>query len=269
MDISIIVLNYNTKKLTADCINSIYNSKPKINYEVILVDNNSADGSVELFKEKFSKKNNFSLIENTENSGFSKGNNIGIKKAKGRYILLLNSDTIVKNQSIDNLYRFARENENVGVVGAKLLNKDGTTQPSVFRSPTMLRVIKQYWLGERKLLDKYAPGLVSAVSVDAVVGAAFLITPDAIKKVGLLNEKYFMYFEDLDYCRQVRKQGLKVYYLPTSEIIHLHGQSGKKFADNANQWKRLVPSAKMYYGEVGYYVRWFIMRTGQAMGISK
>ena len=97
---------------------------------------------------------------------------------------------------------------------------------------------------------------------DAPFGTAFLITPGAIKKVGLLNEQYFMYFEDLDYCRRVRKNGLKVYYLPTVEVIHYLGESGKNLASTKTQWKRLVPSSKIYNGAVKHFLINLVIRSG-------
>ena len=266
LELSIVIVNFNTKKLTQQCLESIYASDIKINFEIIVVDNNSTDGSVEYLKSQKAKLKNFIVIFNSENAGFSKDNNIGIKKARGKYVFLLNSDTKVKRGVFDKLLSFAQETEDAGVVSPKLLNSDGTIQESVFYFPTLSRTIKQYWLGKKNLLDKYAPKTDKPIAVDVVVAAAFLITPQALKKVGLLNEKYFMYFEDLDYCRRVNAAGLKVYYYPQAEIVHYHGASGKKFADDANQWKRLIPSAKIYYGTIGYYLRWFVMRTGQFLG---
>jgi GT2 family glycosyltransferase len=263
VEVSIIIVNFNTKKLIKECLESIFASKTKATFEIIVVDNNSTDGSRDYLKSQNSKSKNLEIILNNDNMGFAKANNLGIKMARGKYILLLNSDTQVKAGAVDKMLTFAKETKDAGVVAPKLLNSDGSIQESVFPFPTIGKTIRQYWLGEKNLLDKYAPKADDPITVDVVVAAAFLITPLALEKVGLLNEKYFMYFEDLDYCKRVWNAGLKVYYYPGAEVIHYHGASGKKVVDDANQWKRLIPSAKIYYGTIGYYLRWFITRTGQ------
>lgn len=257
--LSIIIVNYNTRRLTLECIKSINDSDPKVPYEIIVVDNGSDDGSVEALE----NVKNIKLIKNSDNLGFSKANNIGIKKAKSRYILLLNSDTKVKDGAIDKLYDFAKDKESIGAVGAKLLNSDGSAQASAFRSPSLWLAIRQYWLGGKKLMDKYSPSGDEPREVDVLVMAAFLITPKAIKKVGLLNERYFMFFEDFDYCREIRKAGLKIIYHPGAEVIHYHGASGKKITDGDNQWRRLIASSKIYYGLIQHYLIFFVLWSGQ------
>ena len=192
VDISVIIVNYNTKDLTLECIKSIVYARPKLKYEIILIDNGSSDNS--LVDIRRFKILNFDLklriIENDENLGFSKANNQGIKAAVGKYILLLNSDTKVKSGALEKLVNFAVQNPDAGVVGSKLLNVDGTLQPSVFRFPTVARAIFQYWLGKKGILEKYVPSGDEPIKVDAVVGACLLITPKALKEVGLLDERY-------------------------------------------------------------------------------
>ncbi len=244
--LSIIIVNYNTKKLTLDCIKSIQKFAPKFNYEIIVVDNASLN---KLTPQKFK------LIQNSNNLGFSKANNQGIRMALGKYILLLNSDIVVQKGALDALVNFAEITPDAGVIGSRLLNPDLTIQPSVFNFPTVTNAVVHYWFN-KKILGKYAPEENNPTQVDAVVGAAFLITPKALKKVGLLNEKYFMYFEDIDYCRKVRSVGMKVYYLPSSEIIHMHGASGGKN-------KYLIDASKAYHGLLNYYLITFVIRISQ------
>ena len=259
MDLSIIIVNFNTKKLILNCVESITISKPKIKYEIIVVDN----GSSEKIETSDFVNYGVKIIKNDSNLGFAKANNQGIRKAKGKYIVLLNSDTRVKKYTIDRLYEFAKSKSEAGVIAPRLLNPDGSVQGSVFRFPTIGRAIKQYWLGKKGLLEKYAPGGNEAHEVEAVVGAAFLITPEAFNKVGLLDERYFMYFEDLDYCRRVRQNGLKTYYLPKAEVIHYHGESGRKILDAPNQWRRLIPSSKIYHGIIVHNIIFFITWASQ------
>ena len=259
MDLSIVIVNFNTKKLTSECIESIKKSDTAASYEIIVVDNGSTDGSIEVL-DKFK---DIKFIKNKENLGYSNANNVGIKNASGKYVLLLNSDTIVRKGSLDKLLNFARSKKDAGVVGARLLNDNGTIQKSVSNFPTVWRAIKEYWLGEKGSSGLFAPKANSPIKVDSVVGAAFLITPEALKKVGLLNEKYFMYFEDLDYCRKVKKAGLAVYYLPGAEITHHLGASGTKIIESDNQWRRLIPSSKIYHGKFIHNLINFVLWTGQ------
>ncbi len=237
MEISIIIVNYKAGKLLAKCLDSIREFPPKVSYEVIVIDNN---------------KNNV---------GFARGVNKGIRKSEGRYILLLNPDTEVKEGSIDRLYEFAETHPDAGVVGPKLLNPDGSIQHSVFNFPTILWAFVAFWLGDKAKYEKYSPKEISVV--DAVMGAAFLMTPPALKKVGMLDERYFMYYEDLDYCKRVRKAGLKVYYLPTSEVMHHHGMSGKNLLPDEEQWRRLIPSSKIYHGVIRHSLLNFVIWSGQ------
>jgi GT2 family glycosyltransferase len=250
--VSIIVISFNTRPLTLACLKFIFGSRPKINFEVIVVDNASEDGSVQALRKLRVK--NLRLIANKKNLGFAKANNQGIRLSKGEYVILLNSDTQVKKGAIDKLVDFADRAPDAGAVVPRLLNKDGTIQGSVFEPPTVSKAIRQYWLGKKGLLDKYAPQKGSVVK--AAVMAAFLVTPLARKKVGVLDERYFMYFEDFDYCRRLRRANLKIYYLAEAEIVHLHGASG-----GGN--KLLVESAKKYHGLLVYYVITFIIWSGQ------
>lgn len=269
--ISIIIGNYNTYKLTKECVDSIYDSmnadmssnrrhkfKPKCNFEVIVVDDASPDGSGQKLKnlEREYKKSvakgegrKLIVLQNLKNLGYVRTNNKGLLKSKGEYKLLLNSDTKVKENSIDNLLEFAEKQQDAGVVGSRLLNKDGSIQDSCFNFPTIWNVIGY---------KKFAPQGDIPCVVDVVVGASFLITPKAYEQVGRLNEKYTSYFEDFDYCREVYRKGLKTYYLPTSEVIHLHGESFKQLASWDNQWKKMVPSSIKYHGYLKHYTMYII-----------
>lgn len=257
--ISIIIVNYNTKDLIVDCVKSINKDGPN-DAEIIVVDNNSTDGSVEAIK----KLKGIKTIFNDSNTGFAYANNQGIKIAKGKYVFLLNSDTYLTKGSLEDLMKFADEHDDAGVVGPRLLNKDKTLQYSCFRFPTITNAIKQYWFGKKGLFDKYVPGLDKPYQVDAVVGAAFLMTPKALEKVGGLDERYFFYFEDLAYCKRIHEEGLKVYYYPKPKIVHYHGASIKKVeSEDAGRWKRMIPSSKIYHGLFKHYLLTFIMLLGQ------
>lgn len=266
LKLSIVIVNLNTKDLTVGCLRSIEKQAKDLSFEVLLTDNGSNDGSIEALK-KVKKdaywRNKLTLIFNKTNTGYAKANNQGIKKAKGEYILLLNNDTIVHDDALQNLVDFADKTPDAGVIGSKLLNIDGTLQSSCYHFPTITNAIKEYLFGQKGLFEKFAPIGKDPVTLDSVVGAAFLITPKAREKVGILDERYFAYFEDIDYCRQAWKHGLKVYYLPSSVITHYHGATFKKLADDGLRWKKLIPSSITYHGVLKHYLLYIILWTGQ------
>lgn len=264
--LSIVIVNLNTRDLTVGCIRSIQKEAKDLSFEVLLTDNGSNDGSVEAFqkiKNEAYWKNKFTLILNDSNTGYAKANNQGIKAAKGKYILLLNNDTVVHKNALQSLVEFAENTPDAGVIGSKLLNIDGSLQMSCFNFPTIKNALLEYFFGKKGLFDKFAPREKVPVTVDSVVGAAFLMTPKALELVGALDERYFAYFEDIDYCRQSWKNGLKVYYLPESVITHYHGATFKKLANEAERWKKLIPSSKIYHGLVNHYVINAIIWSGQ------
>jgi GT2 family glycosyltransferase len=254
-DLSIIIVNFNTKKLVLDCIGSLKNEGSKVTKEIIIVDNGSS--------EKFPTLPGIKLIQNKDNLGYAKAVNAGIKMAQGEYILILNSDTIVKGNVFEKLIEFARKTSDAGVVGPRLLNIDGSIQASASHLPSIVNAIREYWLGKKGRFELYVPHGNKPQEVEALVGAVFLITPAALKKVGGFDEKYFMYYEDLDYCKRVRRASLKVYYLPSAEIVHYHGASGKKLVKPAYQWRRLIPSSKIYHGTLKHYILTLIILIGQ------
>ncbi len=262
MKLSIIIINYNTGKLTSNCIRSILDQNIKIEYEIIVVDNGSTDTSRKDF-ESLTNKNNIVFIFNSKNYGFSRGVNIGLTKSSGKYKLLLNSDVIVKNDSINRLLDFAESNLNTGVVGAKLINPDGTVQASVLNFPTIGNAIREYWIGKKSAYSKYIPKSDQPSVVECVVGAVMLITPRAINRVGLFDERYFMYYEDLDYCRRIQRAALKVYYYPDAKFVHFHGKSGPTTFDTKEQWRRLIPSSIIYNGIIKHYLINSIIWFGQ------
>ncbi len=259
--VSVIIVSFNTKKLTQKCLQSIKDHEDLNKHEIIVVDNHSQDGSVEMIKKHFSF---VKLIANQDNAGFAKANNQGIKQAKGEFVLLLNSDTeFIARHTLDKLVKAAKGLNKVGVVVPQLLNSDHSVQASVFYLPTLTRAVKQYWLGQGKFFGGYVPQTSSTQTVEAAVMAAMLIPRTTLDRIGLLAEKYYFYFEDLDYCRRLKQAGLKVYYLPNIQVIHHLGGSGKQLVEKKDQWKRLIPSSQRYHGLFKYYLIHFVLWTGQ------
>ena len=262
MDLSIVIVSYNTQELLRKCLESIIDclEKSKIKGEIIIVDNGSTDGSARTVKKEFPK---VKLIENKENLGFARANNQALRQVRGEYILLLNSDTEVKPGALESLLEFAEKHPEAGIVGAKLLNPDGSIQPSVYHFPTVWRAIKEYWLGKEGEYEKYIPDGAVAVGVEAVTGAAMLVARKVIEKVGQLDNRYFMYFEDLDFCRRVKQKGFQIFYLPSAEIVHHHGASGKTIVGQTRQW--LIKSSKIYNGLAKYYFLTLVIWLGVEM----
>jgi len=226
--LTIIIVNWNNKKILKDCLESIYNTQINYCYEIIVVDNNSEDGSVELIKNKFV---DVILIENNKNYGFSKANNQAIKIAKTEYILLLNNDTIItRNDCFSNMVRFMQENPRVGVLGCKLLYSDGTLQSlggkytsawEIFKNQILfLKTLKRFSKNKKKdnILKK----------VDCVSGACLLTRREVFEKVGMFKEDYFMYGEDIEFCYRVHEAGWEIGVLTNESIVHLLGKSTEK-----------------------------------------
>lgn len=231
MDLSVIVVNYNTKKLLKDCLNSIFRYTRGLDFEVIVVDNASTDGSDKYIKNKKlkTKSTNKKLknILNKENLGFAKANNQGIKIAKGKYVLLLNSDTLLKDNAFLKMVEFMGKHPGVSVLGPRLLNADGSNQESVGRFPTLpvvtVMLFKEHFGGSRYV--RCSPDKAS--EVDWAMGAALMARKEVFNKVGLLDEKIFMYMEEVEWCYRVKKAGEKIYFYPGAEIIHLGRGSSK------------------------------------------
>lgn len=234
MDVSIIIVNYNTKKLTLECIQSIYHSNTSYQFEIILVDNNSTDGTVDAIVDEFP---NIKVIANQENVGFSKANNQAINHSNGRYILLLNSDTIVKNGTIDTMVQFMDENKEIGASGCKVVLPDGTLDKACHRGFPTPSASFYYISGLARRFPnnpRFSGYHLSHLNmddiheVDCLVGAFMLVRSETISQVGLLDETFFMYGEDIDWCYRIKEAGWKIYYHPHVEIIHYKGASSRK-----------------------------------------
>lgn len=233
MDLSIILVNWNTRQILRDCLQSIYEQTRGISFEVIVVDNASTDGSSQMVREQFS---DVILIENTQNRGFAAANNQAIVRAKGQFILLLNSDTVVLDNALCKTLEFARQHPEAGVVGCRVLNADGTLQPSCFMYPSVLnllllttylsRLFKQHRFFGRERMTWWDRS--DEREVEVVTGCFMLIRRETMERVGLLDEDYFMYGEETDWCYRVHLAGWKLLFTPRAEIIHLGGASSKK-----------------------------------------
>lgn len=234
MDLSIVIVNYNTKQLTMDAVHSVYQSKISYTYEILLVDNNSSDGSVELFHQELP---NVTVIENTKNVGFSRANNQAITIAKGSYILLLNSDTIVQEDTLQVMVNFMDSHPKIGASGCKVVLPDGSLDKACRRGFPTPQASFYHFLGLSKLFpnntrfNQYQLGHLDPdkdYPVDCLVGAFMLLRREVIEQVGLLDEMFFMYGEDIDWCYRIKEVGWDIYYYPYTSIIHYKGASSRR-----------------------------------------
>lgn len=258
MELSIIIVNWNTKKLLSNCLDSIAKNIDGISKELFVVDNNSTDGSQIFIKENYSYVN---LIENTENLGFSKANNIALRKAVGKYLLLLNSDTVVEPSAISLMIDFLEKNPSTGMVGPKLLNSDGTIQPACRRSIPNPKVAFYRITGLSKLLPgnkefaKYNLTFKSSEElqeVEAISGACMMIKKKTMDEIGLLDEDFFMYGEDIDWCYRLGQKGWKIYYIPCARVIHRHRASSER--------RRFKSTLNFYHAMYIFYKKHFSNR---------
>lgn len=232
-ELAIIIVNYKTPKMVIDVLNSIKLDVANIDAQVLIVDNDSQDDSVTRINEWITsedKKKKFRLIESSHNSGFSGGNNIGINAVDADYYLLLNSDTIVQPGALESLLETAKENNDAGLVGARLEWPDGQPQESCFHFHTPVsEFLKAASVGLFSRL--LAPYIVARPVVDHVESyqwvsfACVLIRSQVIKDIGLLDDEFFMYFEDVEFSYRAQKAGWKVIYQPNAHVVHLRGGS--------------------------------------------
>ena len=228
VDLSIIIVAWNVRDLVLDCLASIREARPEISCEVILVDNGSGDGTVPAVSRQFPE---VQIIALPENVGFGAGNNQGLLKMNGRYAVLLNSDTIVLPGGLERCVRYLDDHPGVGVVGPQLLNPDRTKQNCIHNSPTLVsELVSQSLL--RRLWPRWYPSkrveYREPVAVQAVLGAALFVRAEVIRQVGLIDEAYFFFLEETDWCHRIRTHGWQVIHLPDAHIIHLYGESTKK-----------------------------------------
>lgn len=266
--LSVVILNYNTRELLRACLQSVLASEAPGGVEVIVVDNCSADRSAEMVEADFGA---VSLIRSPYNGGFSFGNNLGLRRAQGRYLLLLNPDTLVPAGALATLVRFMDEHAEVGACGPRLVRGDGTLDMACRRSFPTPEVSFYRLLGLSKLfprsrrfgrynltfLDEHA-----LAEVDSVVGACMLVRRSAVEQVGLLDEAYFMYGEDLDWAFRIKAAGWKVYYVPQATVLHYKRESARQQPERTiKEFYRamLVFHRKHYAARTFFALNWLIV----------
>ncbi len=225
MDVSIVIINWNTCDLLRNCLVSIYETVQGVEFEVFVVDNGSSDDSVAMVRELFPA---VTVIANEQNLGFAAANNLAFRQMRGSYALLLNSDTVLTEGAIATLFRFLAENNDVGMCCGQLLNEDGSRQNSIANFPALLPL-----LCNESLLRLLFPGKFPSkhqlhtepVEVDSCIGACMMVRKTAMDKEGLLDEDFFFYFEETDWAYRFKKAGWLICLVPQARIYHLQGKS--------------------------------------------
>lgn len=238
MELSVIITHYKTPKLLQSCIESVQEDckASDLNYEIIVTDSEAQKEIEELLGLQFPEVN---YIAFKKNVGYAKLVNAGLKKAKGDYILILNSDILIKRGSILTLLLFLKSHSEIGLLGPKLLNPDQSLQPTCFRFYTPWTIVCRRTFLEKTSLckktlnkflikDKITKDIDDSLTVDWLMGSALMTTREVVNKVGPLDERYFMYFEDVDWAKRFWQNNYQVVYFPKAEMLHLHQRASKK-----------------------------------------
>ena len=250
-DLSIVIVNWNACQYLGPCLASIQAETTELSFEICLVDNASGDGSVEYVRSEYPQVN---IIQNATNAGFAGACNQGLRWAQGRYIVLLNPDTVITGHALEHLVSFMDEHPEAAVVGPQLVSPEGRVQGGAAGYDPSLRTVFNYQFFLFGLAPRYFPGLwlarsryadPSPIAVDWIAGACLVVRAEAYRRVGGLDEAYFMYAEDVAWCSQMRAAGWKVYCLPAARVIHHIGASARQ--QGSRFMARNVESLDRYY----------------------
>ena len=233
MNLSIIVVTWNSEKYIQNCLDSILLSSGDLHYEIILVDNGSSDQTTRMVEDLYPQVN---LIQNKENLGYAKANNQGIEECRGEYILLLNPDTEILENSLTRMIRFMEENSKAGALGPRLLNPDRTLQPSCREFPTYATLIWEFsglsrLFPKSKIFGRWRMGYFEfdqSREVDQPMGSCLMLRRKTVEAVGDFDEHFTMFFNDVDLCYRIKKAGWKIFYYPRAEILHYKGTSTRQ-----------------------------------------
>ena len=248
IDLSIIIVSWNAKKYLVECLQSIRATAQGLAYEVVVVDNASSDGSPEAVKQDFP---GVWLIETGANLGFARANNLGVGRARGRYCAFVNSDVVVLPGCFQALLAFMDAHPEVGLAGPRLLNSDRTFQPSCRAFPTLGRHLARALFLNRSLADASYQGN-TARPVEVLAGSFWIARREAVEAVGKLDEQFFFYAEDLDWCRRFRQGGWSVVFFPGAQSIHYGGgsSSGEPTRFSLEWQKASLQLWRKHYGRV-------------------
>lgn len=276
VDLSVVIISFNTKDLTLSCVDSVIKNTRGINYEVVMVENGSSDGSVEALRSLQGTK--VRLIENKKNLGFAVANNQAWKKALGKYVLFLNSDTLITDNVLGEMVEWMGKNATVGIASCMLKNKDGSIQPTGGYFPALLSVFSWMTIQDLPFVDAlikpfhplhiksfFAKGTDfyrKEKELDWVTGAFLFTRKVILEEVNGWDDNYFMYVEEVDLCFRIKKTGWRVRYLPEWDIIHYGGASGTKELSVVSEFKGLKRFYKKFYPSWQYPLLRLILKIG-------
>jgi GT2 family glycosyltransferase len=261
-DVSVIIVNLNTRELLRACLNSVRSEESRVGLEVIVIDNGSSDGSVDMVRREFPHVH---LLRNRTNEGFAKPNNVGMRMATGTYLFLLNSDTVVRSGSIATLASFMDAHPDVGACGPMLVYPNGALQPSVKGFPTL-------WTHccDMLLFDRLFPrirffsrgemttfGYDKTGEVDHLMAAAFLVRREVLETVGMFDERFSIYYNDMDWCYRMNQGGWKVCYIHDAQVVHHLGQTATVVNKNLEYFEELHNNIMLFYRK--HYGRWTVV----------
>ena len=262
MDVSVIIVSYNSASVLRPCLEALSRQEYSGETEVIVVDNASSDGAPDMVRENFPW---VQLIAGSENVGYSKGVNVGIRRATGRFFFILNPDTVVRKDSIRKLVDFMEETPDAGIVGPKLVFHDGNVQLSCRRFYTFkVLLLRRTPLGKLFKDSKAVRDHLMldydhqrTAEVDWILGAAMFVRREAVESVGLMDERFFLYFEDVDWCYRMAQNGLKVYYYPDSVVVHGYARESAQSVMNRSFIAHLVSLFRYYekWNAVLYFLK--------------
>lgn len=229
LDISVIIVSYNTAELTKKALDHVFDSLHDLKMQVIVIDNDSKDHTADILRREYSS---ITLIENNQNIGFGRANNQALPYLNSRYVLLLNSDAFVERDTIAKTVRYMDEHPKCGILGVKFLGRRGELQPSCRYFPTpwnifLNRTGLKYFFTHAKMVDDMSWDHGSVRQCDWVPGCYFLIRKDLIDQIGLFDHRYFLYYEEIDFCFAAKAAGWEVTYYPYTTVVHLGGESAK------------------------------------------
>ena len=228
-DLSVLIVSYNTVEMTRKALSLLFSSSHNIEMEVFVIDNASKDKSVEMLRNEYP---NITLLENCKNVGFGRANNQALPLIKGRYVLLLNTDAFVEADTITKTVQYMDANPQCGILGVKLLGRDGVLQPSCRFFPTPWNVFLNRSglsriFSHAKMIDDMAWNHATIRDCDWVPGCYYLVRKEVIDQVGLFDPRYFLYYEEIDHCFAAKRVGWHVTYYPYTSVVHIGGESAK------------------------------------------
>jgi GT2 family glycosyltransferase len=253
MDISVIIVNWNTKDLLKNCLSSVYQTINNLTFEIVVVDNASTDDSMEMLERDFPQ---IIKICNQKNKGFGAANNQALAIMKGKYALLLNTDALLTPNAVNKLWTFCEANSHAAIVCGQLLNADGSKQNSIASFPSLLTLATNTSLLEY-LFPKQFPSKrykhYKPIEVDSAIGACMMIRKKALDETGAFDERYFFFFEETDLAYAMRHAGWKIYHVPDAYIYHLQGQSiGNNAASRIEFYRSRYQFLRKWYSHAYY-----------------